>query len=66
MDKLPKKITVLVDPEQFERFDAYCESRGYKKSTLICRLIREYLDEQQFHVQGELAFPNRRGSGGEG
>ena len=56
MDQQPRKITVLVEPGQFDRFEAYCESRGCKKSTLICRLIRQHLDAQQFHLQGELSF----------
>jgi hypothetical protein len=65
VEKQPKKITVLVQPEQFERFDAYCQSRGYKKSTLICRLIRDHLEAAGFHIQDELAFPNPRRRGRE-
>ena len=41
-----KKITVLLDPEEAERFEAYCEEWGFKKSTLIARLVREHLDSQ--------------------
>jgi len=57
MDEQLKKVTVLLTPEQFERFQAYCESHGHKKSTLTCRLIREHLDFERFHPQGELVFP---------
>ncbi len=39
------KISVLLDSEEFQRFDAYCEQQGFKKSTLIARLIRDHLDE---------------------
>ena len=42
-----KKITVLLDPAEAQRFDAYCADRGFKKSTLIARLIREHLDLQE-------------------
>ena len=42
--KTPTKITVLLSDEEFDRFDSYCRERGYKKSTLIARLIRQYLD----------------------
>jgi metal-responsive CopG/Arc/MetJ family transcriptional regulator len=42
------KITVLLSEEEFERFDIYCRDRGYKKSTLIARLIRQYLDLEGF------------------
>ena len=34
--------------EEAERFEAYCRDRGFKKSTLIARLIREFLDKEQF------------------
>ena len=40
------KITVLLDTDQSERFEAYCRDRGYKKSTLVARLIREHLDSE--------------------
>lgn len=49
--KKPSKITVLLDPKEFDRFEAYCKSQGFKKSTLITRLIREFLDTAGFHVK---------------
>ena len=59
------KITVLLSDEEFARFDAYCRERGYKKSTLLARLIRQYLDMEGFGVGRESAL-NRfaRGPGG--
>ena len=45
------KISVLLDPKEFDRFDAYCQERGFKKSTLIARLIRDHLDESVFDGQ---------------
>ncbi len=42
------KITVLLDPEEFDRFEAYCEAQGFKKSTLIARLIRDHLGAASF------------------
>lgn len=50
----PSKITVLLDPDEFQRFEAYCESQGFKKSTLIARLIREHLDAARFQMQRAL------------
>ncbi len=41
------RITVLLDTEEFERFDRYCEAQGFKKSTLIARLIREHLNSKE-------------------
>lgn len=59
--KKPSKITVLLDPSGFGRFEAYCESQGFKKSTLIARLIREHLDAVRLQVQQPL--PARLGGG---
>jgi metal-responsive CopG/Arc/MetJ family transcriptional regulator len=40
------RVQVLMQPEEARRFEHYCERRGHKKSTLIARLIREHLDEE--------------------
>jgi len=37
---------VLLSAAEHERFEAYCNERGYKKSTLIARLIREHLNSE--------------------
>ncbi len=50
----PAKISVLLTADEAVRFEAYCEKRGHKKSTLIARLIREHLDREQFAMQAEL------------
>jgi hypothetical protein len=42
----PKKITVLLEPSEFRQFDLFCKERGFKKSTLLARLIREFLDKE--------------------
>ena len=47
------RISVLLDSEEFGRFDAYCQERGFKKSTLIARLIRDHLDERAFDGQAK-------------
>ena len=39
---------------QAVRFDTYCRDKGYKKSTLIARLVREYLDRETFAPQSDL------------
>lgn len=54
--KKQHKITVLLDTNEFERFERYCDSQGFKKSTLIARLIREHLDGERFQVQKSLPF----------
>ena len=54
--KTPTKITVLLSDEEFDRFDNYCRERGYKKSTLIARLVRQYLDLEGYGNQRLNAF----------
>lgn len=54
MDSKLKKITVLLDEQEFRRFEAYCEERGFKKSTLAARLIREHLDREAFNSPQQL------------
>ncbi len=51
---MPTKISVLVADEEALRFEAFCNERGYKKSTLIARLIKEHLDREQYPLQGSL------------
>lgn len=48
------RVQVLISPEEAKRFDRYCQERGFKKSTLIARLIREHLNAQQYWPQKDL------------
>lgn len=54
------RVHVLLPNSQAERFDAYCRTKGHKKSTLIARLIREHLDRERFDVQPNLFKDGRR------
>lgn len=40
------RVQVLMRPDEANRFEAFCEAQGHKKSTLIARLIREHLDRE--------------------
>jgi hypothetical protein len=53
---MPKvtRVQVLMDPDEAVRFQDYCKERGFKKSTLIVRLVREHLDRESFHPQQQL------------
>ena len=57
----PVRVQVLLPPDEAERFDDYCRDRGFKKSTLIARLIREHLDRERFKPQHELFETQREG-----
>lgn len=37
------RITVLLEEDVDARFTAFCQDKGFKKSTLAARLIREHL-----------------------
>jgi metal-responsive CopG/Arc/MetJ family transcriptional regulator len=50
----PVRVQVLLPPDEAVRFDDYCRDRGFKKSTLIARLIRDYLEHERFKLQHEL------------
>lgn len=47
------RVQVIMKPEEAERFERYCHQRGHKKSTLIARLIRDHLDDENFQPQAE-------------
>jgi hypothetical protein len=46
-----RKITVLLNSAEYDRFSKYCEVTGHKKSTLIARLIKEHLDREAFGLE---------------
>lgn len=48
------RITVILKAEEGEAFEAYCDSNGFKKSTLISRLIREHIENSGFRHQPNL------------
>jgi hypothetical protein len=49
------KISVLLDAEEAKRFDAYCKQKGFKKSSLTARLIRDHLNGEQFQCHQRLS-----------
>ncbi len=56
--KKRRSINVILSPEEYRRFHAYCTLGGYKKSTLVARLIRDRLDAEKFMMQSELPLKN--------
>jgi hypothetical protein len=51
------RVVVLLKNGDGQRFEAYCEAKGHKKSPLIVRLIREHLDREGFASQPGLFDP---------
>ncbi len=48
------RVTVILSDEDAEVFETYCAQKGFKKSTLINRLIREHIENSGFNLQKEL------------
>ena len=60
-NKKRKCITVILSADDFRRFQKYCLHGGYKKSTLVVKLIRDHLDAERFMMQSELPLDRRDG-----
>ena len=48
------RVQVLMPKAEADRFASYCREKGYKKSPLIARLVREHLDRETFKSQPDL------------
>jgi len=57
--KKRKTVNVLLGSDEFRRFQRYCVRSGYKKSTLIARLIRDHMDAEKFMMQSDLPLNDR-------
>ena len=55
------RVQVLIPRKEADRFAVYCHEKGFKKSPLIARLIREHLDEEAFHPQSDLFVKKNQG-----
>lgn len=42
-----KKVSVLMDITEYEKLEEFCRVQGHKKSTLISKLVRDFLVLQQ-------------------
>lgn len=56
------RVQVLMPRDEADRFTAYCREKGFKKSTLIARLVREHMDRESYRAQRDL-FDNEKGQG---
>ena len=48
------RVQVLMSKAEADQFDTYCRKKGYKKSPLIARLVREHLDRESSDLQQDL------------
>ena len=56
------RVQVLMPRTEADRFDIYCREKGYKKSPLIARLVREYLSKETSNPQPDLFNRDQRES----
>ena len=54
------RVQVLMSKAEADRFDSYCREKGYKKSPLIARLVRDHLDRESFDPQPDLFDQEQR------
>ncbi|WP_298191113.1 hypothetical protein [Novosphingobium sp.] len=54
------KLSVLISEDEADRFTCYCQERGYKKSTLVARLIHEHLEREGYPDQRSLFIADQR------
>ena len=57
------KITVLLPNEEFRRFGDYCREHGFKKSTLIARLVRDLLINAEKEEEKEKVAASEQNPG---
>ena len=50
------RVSVLVSREDYSRLETYCAQQGAKKSTLISKILREFLDQKNVPVQPSLGM----------
>ncbi len=60
MSAKQKKITVLLEQEEFDEFDDFCRANGFKKSTLLVRLLKEFLKHEASTKEHEKTMYEKR------
>lgn len=54
------RVNVLLPQEDYDRLTAYCEREGHKKSTLVARIVREYLAAKDVQRRPKARTPSAR------
>jgi hypothetical protein len=57
-----ERVTVILEAAEYARLCGYCQDHGYKKSTLIARIIRDYLDALAYPTQQALELSDTTSS----
>lgn len=59
-DKHMKRITVTVDPDDYQEIDRLARSRDVSASWLIRRSMREFLDRHREHLPDPVTWSDKR------
>lgn len=54
------RVQVLMRPGDAAAFERYCDNLGFKKSTLIARLIREHLEREGYDGEHQRRLAAQR------
>lgn len=54
-----RKVSVLLTEQDEARLSAFCFANGHKKSTLIAKLVRDHLDQQDVTLARNLHMRDR-------
>ncbi len=52
-----RRLSVLLNDNDFALFEKYCDEQGHKKSTLVAKLIRDLLERENVVSQRQLFVP---------
>jgi hypothetical protein len=48
--KRERKVTVLLNEDEYSTLERYCSEKGCKKSTLLARLMHQHLKQENFPI----------------
>jgi hypothetical protein len=54
-----RKVSVLLAGSDYDRFESFCKQQGFKKSTLVAKLIRDYLQKDVSIREPEKRYGRR-------
>jgi metal-responsive CopG/Arc/MetJ family transcriptional regulator len=57
-----RKISVLLNEDEYALFEKYCDEQGHKKSTLVAKLIRDLLQRERVVSQRPLFVSSEKSS----
>lgn len=60
MENKTARLTVLIDPNKKQAFEALCNRQDLKPSQVVRQLIREYLDKHDVEYSSKLPIAKNK------